>query len=610
MRRLELLIPAAVLTLVVLAVLFAPLLAPHQPLEQNLDDVLGSPSAQHWFGTDSLGRDILSRMLYGGRVSLSSAAIALAVFVALGVPLGLWAGFTSGPADRTITWLADLLLALPTVIILLVVLAVFKDNEVVTMVALGVTGSTSMIRVVRGATKAVRGQVFVVSAEGAGLNQWHILRRHVLPHVRGPITVQATFFAATAVLVETSLGFLGLGVQAPRPTWGNLVGESIQQIQPAPWFLLITGGVVALVALCVGLVGDAIRDMTATEPDLPSPSRPARARPGTASTSPSSGVLALENVTVCHGGVTPLVTDVSFALRAGEVVGLVGESGCGKSMTARAALGLLPDGVELVSGVVRVDGADVAVLSSAARRRLLGRLIGYVPQDPVPSLDPSFTVGSQLAEVVATEPGLSRAEVRERCADLLRRVRVPDVPRVLASYPHQISGGMAQRVNIALAMALRPRILIADEPTTALDVTVQAEILDLLRTLAAEQDLAVLLVTHDWGVVADLCERAVVMYAGEVVEISPVATLFARPSHPYTRALLRADLRGSTPFSQLPTIPGVVPAAGAWAYGCRFADRCVLAADECRAGPVPLRSTPDGVARCVRSDELQKAGVR
>ncbi|HEV7189043.1 MAG TPA: ABC transporter ATP-binding protein, partial [Blastococcus sp.] len=275
-----------------------------------------------------------------------------------------------------------------------------------------------------------------------------------------------------------------------------------------------------------------------------------------------------------------------------------------------AILGLLPTGVTASDGQVFFQGADLRADGGKAYRAVRGSGIAYVAQDALGSLDPTHTVASHLHEVIGCHDRLSKAETRGRARELLQQVQIADPDRVLRSYPHQISGGMAQRVNIALALAGRPKLLIADEPTTALDVTVQAEILRLLHQLRDTTDMAILLITHDWGVVADIADRAVVMYAGEVVEHADTASLFATPRFPYTAALLSADPSRVEDGARLPTLAGRVPAPGSWPHGCRFAGRCAFTQDVCSRGPIALIPWSDqAVTRCVRVEDLVEQGA-
>jgi peptide/nickel transport system ATP-binding protein len=305
-------------------------------------------------------------------------------------------------------------------------------------------------------------------------------------------------------------------------------------------------------------------------------------------TKPIAPALTVEDLTIDIEGAA-VVHGVSFSVEAGEVMALVGESGCGKSLTALALTGLLPDAAQIVRGRIMLDGIDLVALPERAMRRMRGSRISIIFQEATASLDPLMTVGSQIAEAYALHHRGSRTEARAKAKDMLAAVGIPDPARRLDQYPFELSGGMCQRIMIAIALICGPQVLVADEPTTALDVTIQAQILDLMKRLAAERGAGIVLITHDMGVVADIADRVAVMYAGRIAEIAPVDALFARPCHPYTALLLaavpRLDLK---PKQVLATIEGQVPAAGDLGDGCRFADRCPLADDRCRVETPPL----------------------
>jgi peptide/nickel transport system ATP-binding protein len=320
------------------------------------------------------------------------------------------------------------------------------------------------------------------------------------------------------------------------------------------------------------------------------------------------------------GGGVPLVEDVTFAVGEGRTLGLVGETGSGKTLIALSVLGLLPAGVRRVSGRVRFGEHDLVTLPPRRLRSIRGRDIGMVFQDPVGHLDPSFTVGSQLVETLRAHTDLSRRAAWERAVDLLDRVGIVRPEQRLRDYPHQLSGGMAQRVMIALAISCQPRLLIADEPTTALDATVQAQVLALLRSLQDEHGMALLLISHDLSVVAEMADDVVVLYAGQVAEQAEVSTLFDHPRHPYTEALLGAQPGSAARGDALVTIPGFVPAPGTLTEGCRFHPRCRHVTDACRIGQPPLVDIrpPDAAGRllvdarttrCLRHDDLQLDGL-
>jgi peptide/nickel transport system ATP-binding protein len=316
-------------------------------------------------------------------------------------------------------------------------------------------------------------------------------------------------------------------------------------------------------------------------------------------------MLRVEDLQVSVGDGLVAVRDVTFQIRRGESVGLVGESGSGKTLTCRSVLGLLPQGVEIDSGSIELGSGDDSVELTGARRttwnQIRGTRVAAVFQDPASYLNPSLTIGHQVDEVLRVRGGLGRHEARARSVELLTEVGLHDAERVYHCYPFELSGGMLQRVIIAIAVSLSPELLIADEATTALDTVVQAEILELLQRLRRTHQLSLLLVTHDLAVVAETCERVLVMYAGEIVESGPTEQVLGDPQHPYTQALMGVASIGDWSRRTLDTIPGTPPAAGEELPGCRFAPRCQYAAAECIAGPIALATVDaDRASRCVR----------
>jgi peptide/nickel transport system ATP-binding protein len=303
------------------------------------------------------------------------------------------------------------------------------------------------------------------------------------------------------------------------------------------------------------------------------------------------------------GAVFP-VDGVSLALETGQTLGLVGESGCGKTMTALSILRLLPPPGRVVSGRIAIDGIDVLALSERAMRSLRGGAVGMVFQEPMSSLNPVLTVGDQIDEAVRLHEPCGRAAARRRTLEMLRLVEIPEPERRAEQYPHQLSGGMRQRVMLAIALACTPRLLIADEPTTALDVTIQAQVLDLLGSLQARFGMALLLVTHDLGVVAERADQVAIMYAGRIVERAAVADLFRAPLHPYTRGLMASiPAVGAARRRRLEAIPGMVPELHALPSGCRFRDRCAIAIDACATlDPALEEQAPGHWAACIRAE--------
>ena len=305
------------------------------------------------------------------------------------------------------------------------------------------------------------------------------------------------------------------------------------------------------------------------------------------------------------------VDGVSFSLERGETLALVGESGCGKSLTSLALLQLIPQPGRIESGSnIRLGDTEVLDLRGEALRRIRGRRIGMIFQDPMTSLNPVFTVQAQIVEGILAHFKIPASEARERALHLLQEVGIPDPAARLKAYPHQLSGGMRQRVMIAIALAAEPEILVADEPTTALDVTVQAQILEVLDRLRARRGMAVLLITHDLGIVAGRADRVAVMYAGQIVEEAPTARLFARPSHPYTQGLFASVPRITGPLKRLNPIRGSVPTPAAWPAGCRFRPRCPQAFDKSELEPPLLPLEPDHRMRCWLAEEPNKSSHR
>jgi len=293
------------------------------------------------------------------------------------------------------------------------------------------------------------------------------------------------------------------------------------------------------------------------------------------------------------GTATP-VDGVSFQLAKGETLALVGESGCGKSLTALSILQLLPRAATLEPGsAIELDGEDLVALEEPALRAVRGARIAMIFQDPMTSLNPVYTAGSQITEAVRAHCAVSKRQARERALHLLEEVGIPDPQFRFGQYPHELSGGMRQRVMIAMALSCEPQVLIADEPTTALDVTVQAQILEILDRLQQSHDMAVLMITHDLGIVAGRANRVAVMYAGQIVETAPTDRLFEHPAHPYTRALLASVPRLTGPLQRLSPIQGTVPTPDAWPTGCRFHPRCPYAFDKCQQQP-PVKIVADG----------------
>ncbi|CAN5120235.1 dipeptide/oligopeptide/nickel ABC transporter permease/ATP-binding protein [soil metagenome] len=606
-------IAGAFLLLVILAVALAPLISPYDPLDQDLTAALALPSPEHLLGTDRLGRDVLSRLLWGGQVSLGGLVEALAVAFVIGVVLGLLSGYSGRFADNAISRTTEVLMATPGIVVLLMVYGISQNNSHLGMVTLGVLCSPTITRVTRAAARTVREEVFISSSEVLGMSRARIVLRHILPNVWGPIIINTAVLGAVILGIQGGLNYINLGVNPPAPSWGGMVSDAQRVLAQQPWLIVPSGLLLTLVIMALMLVADGLRDAAASNRSRPQAQQRAAAQaPAVALPEPElhpRSALAVRGLSVSFGGLQ-VVRDVSFEVLDGQTLGIVGESGCGKSVTASAILDQLGPGSR-IDGQVVFGGVDLNHAPAAERARTRGTGIAYVSQDPMVALDPSFTVASQLGELVGRHDRVRGARRRARVLELLAQVGIPDPADTAARFPHQLSGGMAQRVAVACALAGRPRVLVADEPTTALDVTIQGEILELLRRLRDDTGMAIILITHDLGVVADLCDRVAVMYAGQVVELADVGTLFAAPAHPYTRGLLASNPIASERCPPLPSIPGTVPSPSRWPVGCHFRDRCPFAVEACAQAPIPLFEIEgkDQSARCIRIDELVGAAA-
>lgn len=562
-----------ILVLVLLVAVLAPVLAPHDPNFVDFALTKAPPSADHPLGGDSAGRDVLSRLIWGTQSTLWGAFITIVVAVLVGVPSGLVAGYYGRAFDRGATWVSDALQAVPGMIILLIVAAGTRNDFTVLMATLGVFMAPGYFRLTRSTVLAVRNEPYVDAARVAGLGPARILSRHIVKAVYAPVIIQTALTAGLAMGMQAGLQFLGIG-GARTPGWGAMMNEGFRTMLTSPLLLLWPSLALGITIAALAVLGSTLADVVSVK--TPVARRRRRARPsnaagasapaavttstGSVAHKPADSAVQLANLRVSYatpdGGEVEVVHGITLDVAPGEVLGIVGESGSGKSQTVFSILDLLPVGGSCAADAIWIGGRDVTRLGHRERQRLLGHEVGYIPQEPMSNLDPSFTIGHQLTEPLRAVHGLSRAAARARALEMLEKVGIVDPPRVMKAYPHQLSGGMAQRVLIAGAIAGKPSVLVADEPTTALDVTVQAEVLELLRELQREYRMALVIVTHNFGVVADICDRVVVMRDGAIVEIGAVDRIFARPASDYTRELIAASLDGAESRAELDALPG------------------------------------------------------
>ncbi|MGW6479186.1 dipeptide/oligopeptide/nickel ABC transporter permease/ATP-binding protein [Streptomyces sp. NPDC055059] len=604
LRRLPVLsrIAVAVVAVVVLMALFAPLLAPHDPLDQQSQtDGTGHPSGSHWMGQDSLGRDILSRLMYGARWSLAIGLGATLLALVVGAVLGAIAATSRKSVDETLMRCLDVVMAFPGIALAAVLVAVFGGGIPVLICAIAFLFTPPVARVVRANVLDQYGEDYVTAERVIGARTPHIVLRHVAVNCAAPVLVFCTVQVAEAIVFEASLSFIGAGVRPPDPSWGSVIADGKNMVLIGGWWATVFPGLLMLLTvLALNILSEGVsdawaapaaRDVSGAEADRLEAPKPgsgtvlelpglteaatrlrSRARP----LPEGDPVLQVTDLAIGfdarHGGVD-IVDGITFDVRPGEVLGLVGESGCGKSLTALTVMGLEPKGAR-IRGRVTFDGQELIGRSMGARRRLLGHDMAMIYQDALSSLNPAMTVRSQLKQVV-------RRGGRRTPAELLSLVGL-DPERTLRSYPHELSGGQRQRVLIAMALSRSPKLIVADEPTTALDVTVQAQVIELLLRLREELGFALILVSHDLALVADVTDRVVVMYGGQIVETGVTADLVEAPTHHYTRGLLGSVLSLETVADRLTQIRGVVPSPADFPAGCRFADRCPMASEVCR----------------------------
>lgn len=535
-------------------------IAPHDPNLASLKLILNAPSADYLLGTDSAGRDVLSRLLVATQISIAASLVALAVSLVVGVTGGLIAGYYGGFFDTMSSWGTSIIMALPAVIVLLASRAVFGPSVWISMAVFGVLLSPAFFRLVYTLVRGVRSELYVDAARVSGLSDIRIIGRHILTVVRAPIIIQSAIVLGIAIAIQSGLEFLGLG-DLLVPTWGAMLNDGFGNIYRQPALVIWPALAVAFTCMALVLLANSIRDILEGASTFQRRTVKVVPEVETAENAPAADILlSIRNVRVGYtqpgGSIKEVVHGVSLDLRKGEVHGLIGESGSGKTQTAFSVMGLLPQGGNVLAGSILFDGTQLVGTSEDVFRKIRGRRIAYIPQEPMSNLDPSFTIGSQLIEPMRVVLGISKKEAQERVIALLRRVGIPDPARTMAAYPHEISGGMAQRVLIAGAVSCDAELIIADEPTTALDVTVQAEVLDLLRDLQQERQLSILLVTHNFGVVADLCDSVSVMQTGKIVESGDVISIFTKPQNEYTKSLLNAILDESIPRGALQSTEG------------------------------------------------------
>ena len=603
------LIGLGMLVFILLLAIFAPLIAPYDSSSTSsagLSDIYNPPSAQHWFGTDDAGQDVFSNFIFGARISLTVGFFAAFISIIIGGVLGLVAGFFGGRWENFIMRFTDIFLVIPDLPLMVVIVALTKPSLLNIIFVIGLLGWTTTARVVRSQTLAVKSRKFVLRARAIGAGKGHIVMHHILPLVMPILVVQAVLVVSLAILNESALSFIGLG-DPTALSWGQMLNYAFGRgamSTGAWWALVVPGFGIVWVVLGLTLLGQGLEKVL--NPRLETH----HLMPGRLSVQKEAGVIAsnketlleVQNLSInyVNEGQSPAraVENISFTLKEGELIGLVGESGCGKTTLMLSLLRLLPAAGQIVNGKVFFNGKDLVALSDEELNMIRWSGISIVFQGAMNALNPVRTVGDQIAEAITKHlPNFPKENLQARVIELLDLVGIAADHK--DNYPHQYSGGMRQRAMIAMALACDPKIIIADEPTTALDVMIQAQILELLDTLRKKLGLAIIFVTHDLGVVAEICDKVLVMYGGVTAEYADVDVIYNTAKHPYTQELLKAFPDLTKPKKKLSSIPGYPPRLDALPAGCRFAPRCPAAIARCHTEqPAQHQITDEHVASC------------
>jgi peptide/nickel transport system permease protein len=553
----------ALLSAILLLALIGPVLAPYSPLAGS-DAVLAHPTATHLLGTDYLGRDVLSRILCGSPVSVFGAVLVAFIALLVGAIPGILSVYLGTKFEWLSLRIADTLTALPFLLFAASMTALLGNGITQAMVTVGILVAPAYYRVSRAAALSVARSQYIEAAILSGASVTAIVRKHVWSKVLPPIAIVLASTMGHGLVVVASLTFLGIGVQPPQPTWGGVLASDLGYLSYRPYAPLFPTFLILVTVWGFNLIADAIRDVAGesgrvlleqkaapTSDRRRKSARRAQPAPARHDVSPSTRtrtapaaaasevLLSLKDVTIQHATTrNEVVRGLSFDLRKRRVLGVVGESGSGKTLTCRAILGTLPQLFQVSRGTIELKGRDISEFTRKDWNAAHGTVISAVFQDPASYLNPAIRVGKQVEEILRVKNGLSRRLARAQTLRLFEALQLRNPQLVFEQYPHELSGGMLQRVLIASAIALEPEILIADEATTALDVTVQAEILDLLLDLKDKIGLALIVVSHDLAVVAKLCDEVLVMKSGEVIEHGTVHDILHRPQHEYTRLLV------------------------------------------------------------------------
>tara|TARA_B000000437_G_scaffold122962_1_gene89462 strand:- start:603 stop:2480 length:1878 start_codon:yes stop_codon:yes gene_type:complete len=606
-----------VLSFILLLAIFTPFLPLNDPNVIDTSNRFKLPFSEGAIlGTDHLGRDLLSRLLWGTRLSIAVGLCAAIIAAFIGSAIGITAGYYGGHADNFIMRGVDMLMAFPYILLALAIVAALGPGLMNALIAVAIVNIPFFARNIRGVTIGIVHREFVDAARLSGMSNTKIIITEILPNVFPVIVIAMSTTVGWMILETAGLSFLGLGSQPPQADLGSMLGEARAAIITSPHTSVVPGIMILIIVMAINLVGDGVRDVL--DPRLKSgtlstPRSTTEVSKNKSNTGLKNQILlsinALKTEFRIGDRILKAVDDVSLTVDKGQCLGIIGESGSGKSVTALSVMRLVssPPGV-ITNGSIDFNGGDLLELSSEDLRAFRGKKISYVFQDPLSTLHPLYTVGQQLSEAIQSNSYVSKSEKNKKALELLKAVRISNPEKRLNSYPHELSGGMRQRIGIAMALANDPDIIIADEPTTALDVTVQAQILKLFQDLRREKGLALVFITHDFGVISQICDKVAVMYAGKVVEIGPTAKILDSPAHPYTARLKSCVPELGQGKRNLLAIPGFPPMIDNMPSGCAFASRCQKVKQNCYLTAVDFTNVgQERGVRCLFPEEI-KAG--
>lgn len=544
-----LIIGAGILSVIILIAILAPIFLQEQA--DALQDRAAPPSRQYWLGTDAAGHDMFARSLVATRLTLGMTFVATAISVIVGIFLGTSVWLLPPRIRELGLRVIDAMVAFPGLLFALAVAAILGAGASSAVIAIGVAGIPYFARLTANLAAKVSQQEFVTTARLLGVGSRRTITSHMLPNMSEPLLVLTASTFAQALTSISALSFVGLGVQAPQYDFGKLLNDALpSMLAGRPHQLIGPAALIIITGVAAMLIGDGLA--AAANPRGGALAGKTSTSSGTRLADDVEAMVKVENLLVTNSAGVPLVKGISFSIAAGEIVGVVGESGSGKSLTAMSVARLLPDGLDMSADRMSLDDLD---LLGDLDPRTLATTVGLVYQDPGSTFNPALRMQTQLTEVLRTHQGMDRKSARELILSALRTVQITLPEKRLGQLPRELSGGMRQRAMIASALAVNPRLVIADEPTTALDVTVQAGILREFKRINRELGTAILFISHDIGVVQELCDRVLVMNGGEILEeVSAENLTVDRVNHPYTKALLAATPSLTDKIDVLPTM--------------------------------------------------------